>query len=163
MWKCDWLKVYGTDFPKKKNPLSLWLCVFQTASLLEEANKLRDENFLILHGTADGEILFTLTSATPCCSQHLVLKMENLVPTKTFFFFSPPLLSLCCVGPKRGCTSSTALSSWTDWWRWRATIHCSCTQMRATPWETRAASSISNGRWSTTFRTAWSKASFWIL
>lgn len=28
---------------------------FQTASLLEEVNKLKDENFLILHGTADGE------------------------------------------------------------------------------------------------------------
>lgn len=31
--------------------------LFQTASLLEEVNKLKDENFLILHGTADGEIL----------------------------------------------------------------------------------------------------------
>lgn len=30
---------------------------FQTASLLDEANKLKDENFLILHGTADGEII----------------------------------------------------------------------------------------------------------
>lgn len=31
---------------------------FQTTSLLEEVNKLKDENFLILHGTADGKILF---------------------------------------------------------------------------------------------------------
>lgn len=39
--------------------LRLW---FQTASVLEEVNKLKDENFLIIHGTADGgfSINFTL-------------------------------------------------------------------------------------------------------
>ncbi|XP_075898617.1 inactive dipeptidyl peptidase 10 [Nelusetta ayraudi] len=31
---------------------------YSTASLLEEANKLRDENFLILHGTADARVHF---------------------------------------------------------------------------------------------------------
>lgn len=30
---------------------------FQTSSLLDEVNKLKDENFLIVHGTADGEFL----------------------------------------------------------------------------------------------------------
>lgn len=34
---------------------------FQTASVLEEVSKLKDENLLIVHGTADGEILFTFT------------------------------------------------------------------------------------------------------
>lgn len=39
--------------------LRLW---FQTASVLEDVNKLKDENFLIIHGTADGgfSINFTL-------------------------------------------------------------------------------------------------------
>ena len=31
--------------------------LFQTASLLEDVTKLKEENFLILHGTADGEVL----------------------------------------------------------------------------------------------------------
>uniref|UniRef100_A0A672JJJ0 Dipeptidyl-peptidase 6b n=1 Tax=Salarias fasciatus TaxID=181472 RepID=A0A672JJJ0_SALFA len=31
---------------------------YSTASVLEEVNKLKDENFLILHGTADGEVHF---------------------------------------------------------------------------------------------------------
>lgn len=38
---------------------------FQTASLLEEVNKLKDENFLILHGTADGEILINFEFESP--------------------------------------------------------------------------------------------------
>lgn len=37
----------------------------QTASLLEEAHKLKDESFLILHGTADGEILFIIITWAP--------------------------------------------------------------------------------------------------
>lgn len=41
------------------NSAQLW---FQTASVLEEVNKLKDQNFLIIHGTADGgfSISFTL-------------------------------------------------------------------------------------------------------
>lgn len=41
--------------------LSWW---FQTASVLEEATKLRDENLLIVHGTADGGFLFDFTPIT---------------------------------------------------------------------------------------------------
>lgn len=65
-----------------------------------------------------------------------------------------------CVEKQRS-TSSTVRSFWADWWRWRPTTPCSCTQMRATFWEVRAASSTSSVQWSTTSRTAWSKASSW--
>lgn len=34
---------------------------FQTASVLEEATKLKDDNLLIVHGTADGGFLFQFT------------------------------------------------------------------------------------------------------
>lgn len=34
---------------------------FQTASVLEEVTKLKDDNLLIVHGTADGGFLFQFT------------------------------------------------------------------------------------------------------
>lgn len=116
---------------------------FQTASLLEEVNKLKDENFLILHGTADGEILFNFKfeRSISCSSQFLLISLYVRVL------------------PKRGYTSSTALSSWADWWRWKPTTRCSCTQTRATSWESLAASSTSSGQWWTTSKPAWSTAS----
>lgn len=37
---------------------------FQTASVLEEVTKLKDENLLIVHGTADGGFLLEFTLIT---------------------------------------------------------------------------------------------------
>lgn len=37
---------------------------FQSASVLEEVTKLKDENLLIVHGTADGGFLFEFTLIT---------------------------------------------------------------------------------------------------
>lgn len=67
--------------------------------------------------------------------------------------------SACMCVEKQRSTSSTVRSFWADWWRWRPTTPCSCTQMRATFWEGPAASSTSSGQWSATSKTAWSKAS----
>ncbi|XP_061591315.1 inactive dipeptidyl peptidase 10 isoform X2 [Cololabis saira] len=39
---------------------------YSTASLLEEVNKLKEENFLILHGTGDGELGYTSSTALSC-------------------------------------------------------------------------------------------------
>uniref|UniRef100_A0A673CQR1 Dipeptidyl-peptidase 6b n=1 Tax=Sphaeramia orbicularis TaxID=375764 RepID=A0A673CQR1_9TELE len=46
-----------TDFRLYSDQLCCTGVYFQTASLLGEVNKLKDENFLIVHGTADGKTL----------------------------------------------------------------------------------------------------------
>lgn len=71
----------------------LWV-IFQTASLLEEVNKLKEENFLILHGTADGEVFsahvseFVLVSIWNC-----LVKCVRLFKARVHFQHSAELLS----------------------------------------------------------------------
>lgn len=46
----------------------------QTASVLDEVNNLKEENFLILHGTADGEF-----------SQVYMISSQNRLTSNSFF------------------------------------------------------------------------------
>eukprot|EP00064_Thunnus_orientalis_P005747 superscaffoldBa00000576_g5761 len=53
--------------------------VYSTASLLEEVNKLKDENFLILHGTADVNMFVYLCAKARVHFQHSAELLSRLV------------------------------------------------------------------------------------
>lgn len=66
---------------------------FQTASLLEEVNKLKDENFLILHGTADGEASVNHPTFSVCLKVMCVFIVWVCVTARVHFQHSAELLS----------------------------------------------------------------------